>query len=287
MSFTRFIERARVNAPTFVLTVVVASLAVGAVSAQSTTSEPARGQSVFRDAKLLDARENADDAKSAPRESKVVAPSYEAPRAENPYDKIRLTSATEKKTGVEPLQKTRANNLVAQTQYAEAKTDSAVSQNLSLFDANAPYVDKCPDPSEMPSILDAPYKLVPSPGKMPPNCPLPDEEFTRKPPTPITFTWKASNLCYKPLYFEDVQLERYGHYRSPWLQPAISRVKFWLTIPCLPYLMGVNPPNECIYDLGYYRPGNCAPSMLEPIPISLRGGLLEAGAIVGAAAALP
>lgn len=143
------------------------------------------------------------------------------------------------------------------------------------------YTDECPDPKSLSSILELSYKVTPQPGLFPESCPLPDEYYVRKAPTPITFTWKASALCHKPLYFEDVQLERYGHSVCPIFQPAISGARFWLTIPILPYLMGTYPPNECVYDLGYYRPGSCAPHMLQPIPISLRGGLIQAGAIVG------
>lgn len=153
--------------------------------------------------------------------------------------------------------------------------------------AKGGYTDECPDPKSLPSIKELSYKVKPQPGLFPESCPLPDEVYVRKAPTPICFTWKASNLCHKPLYFEDPQLERYGHTVCPLAQPFISRARFWLTIPVLPYLMGVNPPNECIYDLGMYRPGNCAPYMLNPIPISLRGGLMEAGAIVGGVAIFP
>jgi hypothetical protein len=51
--------------------------------------------------------------------------------------------------------------------------------------------------------------------------------------------------------------------------------------------MGVEPPTECVYALGHYRPGSCAPYMCDPIPISYRGALFQAGAVVGAAAVLP
>jgi hypothetical protein len=34
----------------------------------------------------------------------------------------------------------------------------------------------------------------------------------------ITYLWKASALCHKPLYFEDEQLERYGHSWPPCVQ---------------------------------------------------------------------
>ena len=155
------------------------------------------------------------------------------------------------------------------------------------MDANTKYTDTCPDPKTLPKIKELSYKVVPQPGLFPESCPLPDEYYNRTAPTPITFYWKASNLCHKPVYFEDVQLERYGNTVCPLLEPVISRVRFWLLIPVLPYAMGVTPPNECVYELGYYRPGSCAPHMLNPIPISLRAGLIQAGAVVGAAYLIP
>jgi hypothetical protein len=99
--------------------------------------------------------------------------------------------------------------------------------------------------------------------------------------------WKASALCHKPLYFEDEQLERYGHSWPPCCQPLVSGAHFFTRLPVIPYCMGVEPPNECIYALGHYRPGSCAPYLCSPIPISARGAIFEAGAAVGAAAILP
>ena len=60
-----------------------------------------------------------------------------------------------------------------------------------------------------------------------------------------------------------------------------SAANFFCTFPILPYKMGLEPPNECEYALGYYRPGDCAPYMLDPFPLSVRGALLEAAAWVG------
>jgi hypothetical protein len=102
-----------------------------------------------------------------------------------------------------------------------------------------------------------------------------------------TYLWKASALCHKPLYFEDEQLERYGHSFPPCCQPLVSGAHFFTRLPVLPYCMGVEPPTECIYALGHYRPGSCAPYMFEPIPISYRGALFQAGAVAGVAAAVP
>lgn len=118
-------------------------------------------------------------------------------------------------------------------------------------------------------------------------CTLDHGEFEGRHWSCMNFTWTASGLCHKPLYFEQVNLERYGHSVGPIGQPVLSAAHFFLTVPVLPYKMGVHPPNECIYALGYYRPGDCAPYFIPPIPISARGALFQAGAIVGVVAALP
>ena len=104
---------------------------------------------------------------------------------------------------------------------------------------------------------------------------------------PITFTWKASALTQKPLYFEDVQLERYGHTMGPWLQPARSGAHFFLNIAVLPYRMGIHPWNECQYSLGYYRPGSLAPRQLPAFPLNAKASLWQAGAMIGGVYLIP
>jgi hypothetical protein len=124
----------------------------------------------------------------------------------------------------------------------------------------------------------------------PTECPLPEGEAPHRATygwAPTTFTWKASALCHKPPYFNDDHLERYGHSFGPYLQPVISGAHFFLTVPVLPYKMGLYPPNECIYTLGYYRPGSCAPYMLDPLPISVRAGLYEAAVWTGMPLLIP
>ncbi|MEX1223626.1 MAG: hypothetical protein WEA31_03680 [Pirellulales bacterium] len=121
----------------------------------------------------------------------------------------------------------------------------------------------------------------------PQACELDAGEFLGRHWCGTQFTWTASGLCHKPLYFEQVNVERYGHSLGPIGQPVLSAAHFFLSVPIIPYKMGVHPPNECIYALGYYRPGDCAPYFIPPIPISARGALFQAGAVVGVAAALP
>lgn len=101
--------------------------------------------------------------------------------------------------------------------------------------------------------------------------------------TPQAVTWKASNLCHKPLFFENVQLERYGHSRGPIAQPIHSTLHFFVSLVSVPYNTAISPPTECEYALGYYRPGNCAPWLKDPVPISLQGIRREALFVTGAA----
>ena len=58
-----------------------------------------------------------------------------------------------------------------------------------------------------------------------------------------TFTWKASGLCHKPLYFEEAQLERYGHSAGPFLQPLYSTGHFFANVFLLPYNGTWLPPD--------------------------------------------
>jgi len=154
---------------------------------------------------------------------------------------------------------------------------------------------ECPLPGDLKKINEITNDVSAKAGEFPKECTLTDEIIQgqffngqdRSGWAPTTFTWKASGLCHKPLYFEEVHLERYGHSWGPYLQPVISGGHFFLTIPALPYLMGLNPPNECIYTLGYYRPGSCAPYLLDPLPISVRAGLAQAGVLTGMVYLIP
>jgi len=124
-------------------------------------------------------------------------------------------------------------------------------------------------------------------GEFPNDCPMGQDPFEPRAWAPTTFTWKASGLCHKPLYFEDVHLERYGHSWGPYIQPVFSGAHFFLTVPILPYKMGLYPPQECMYTLGYYRPGSCAPYLLDPLPLSVRAALAQGGVMTGMAYLIP
>jgi hypothetical protein len=122
---------------------------------------------------------------------------------------------------------------------------------------------------------------------LPSECPLGGIRTSERNWLASTFNYHASALCHKPLYFEEVQLERYGHTAGPLRQPLVSGAHFFINLASLPYQMAINPPTECQYPLGYYRPGNCAPWMIQPIPLSLRGAAAEIGAAIGMAYIIP
>ncbi len=116
---------------------------------------------------------------------------------------------------------------------------------------------------------------------LPRECLIEQVAYAPRAWVPTTMTWKASNLCHSPLYFEDVNLERYGHTHGPLLEPFVQSAHFFGNIAVLPYKMGVHTPCECQYALGYYRPGNCAPWIKQPVPISARGAIAQAATMTG------
>ena len=108
------------------------------------------------------------------------------------------------------------------------------------------------------TTVDLSIRMKGEPGEdYPFDFALGDEQFTPRQWEAITYRWKASGLCHKPLYFQEASLERYGHTWGPVLQPFVSGAHFFFTVPMLPYAMGIQTPNECVYTLGYYRPGSC------------------------------
>ncbi len=84
------------------------------------------------------------------------------------------------------------------------------------------------------------------------------------------YNWEATCFYHNPLYFEEINAERYGYQcgdrsccctlaRECCLQPAASAAHFFGTIPALPYCLVAECPTEHVYTLGHYRPGNCNP----------------------------
>ncbi len=127
-------------------------------------------------------------------------------------------------------------------------------------------------------------KIAAEPGDFPPECNLGDPPYKPRCYPEMVYAWKASNLCHKPLYFEQPAVERYGHALPPFIQPLASGAHFFVDVLLLPYHMGLELPQECVYSLGYYRPGSCAPMHIDGFPISARAAAFQAGAILSGTA---
>ena len=88
-------------------------------------------------------------------------------------------------------------------------------------------------------------------------------------------SWQSPNLRYRPLYFEDPNLERYGASRGR-VQPLASAIHFFASTMRLPYQMGAEGPCCPQYAIGHGRPGNqyCLPS--QKLVWSRRGASFQA-----------
>lgn len=96
----------------------------------------------------------------------------------------------------------------------------------------------------------------------------------------LSFAWCNTGVCHQPLYFQDLNLERYGyHYGcSQWL---VSSAKFAVDTALLPYQLVVSPPCDCVYTLGYDRPGNCVPYRCYRLPWRTDAAMVLGGVAVG------
>jgi hypothetical protein len=105
----------------------------------------------------------------------------------------------------------------------------------------------------------------------------------------MSYSWEAPAVKYSPLYFEQPQLERYGNEFCLGMQPLISGLGFFLTIPSLPYQMGIEGNGICaeVYDLGYERPESCVPYSIRTLPFSWTGVATQAAATTGLVFILP
>ncbi|QDT54897.1 hypothetical protein Pan44_29360 [Caulifigura coniformis] len=99
----------------------------------------------------------------------------------------------------------------------------------------------------------------------------------------LNYMWCASNLYHNPLYFEDVQAERYGQVKcNDFVQPFYSVGKFGVQLIGLPYQMALDNPHDRRYALGYYRPGDCAPRLHYRVPLNARAAAASVPTYAGA-----
>ncbi len=103
-------------------------------------------------------------------------------------------------------------------------------------------------------------------------------------PTPVQHT--AANFAYRPLYFQQENLERYGNHCGV-LQPVVSAARFYGTFPALPYLASQRPPCTPYYWYWPYETGRPAPRFLRLPPLELKPAAVQSAAIAGAILLVP
>ncbi|WP_166829757.1 hypothetical protein [Thalassoroseus pseudoceratinae] len=185
----------------------------------------------------------------------------------------------------------------AQYQVTEERRDLLPSDpnKLKQITEILPFADYEPDPA---TRLDDRTKFqCPRPDgeecsddetiRCPDEVQLADGPYQARNIAPSVFHWEASNIHYNPLYFEDVQLERYGQSHHDIFQPFFSAGKFGLQLVGLPYQATIDPVCKKIYPLGYYRPGDCAPKLIHQIPLNGRAAINQAAVTTGMFFAFP
>jgi hypothetical protein len=71
------------------------------------------------------------------------------------------------------------------------------------------------------------------------------------------YAWTDPSFTYRPLYFEQTNLERYGWKSPRCLQPSLSAFHFFGNVALLPVNWLRTPPHLCVSTAGYLRPGTC------------------------------
>mgnify|MGYP006908203232 CR=1 FL=1 len=115
------------------------------------------------------------------------------------------------------------------------------------------------------SVLDVTIDIRPPAGSAFPedmaaewlaDQPTIDETFPSDQPAEVFCRYTPWTICYRPLYFEDIKLERYGC-NVGYLQTGLSGVRFFSSIAALPYKMTRRPPRSCQCSNGFSRCGDC------------------------------
>jgi hypothetical protein len=137
--------------------------------------------------------------------------------------------------------------------------------------------DLCPRPDGLPCKPDENGNL--------PECPaefrLSDTAYSNRMFSDCLYQWRASDQWFNPLYFEDPALERYGHVHHECVQPFVSVGRFGVQLAGLPYQMTIDPVCKKMYNLGYYRAGECAPKKYYRIPWNTHAAVNEAAVWTG------
>jgi len=142
------------------------------------------------------------------------------------------------------------------TEDSSAETTSSEPAFLPI-DQIKPYHDYAPPQPKNSSDRGV---LSPSDDRSPAFVSLPESMIYDRQFNDLEYMWEPANLFHNPLYFEDPELERYGHTSGQFLQPLASVGRMSVQLIGLPYQMTIDPPDSCQSPLGYHRPGECVPA---------------------------
>ena len=142
-------------------------------------------------------------------------------------------------------------------------------------------------------VAEVPIDIRPTEGLMPQD--LAAAEFPqqaredarrRRDVEPVVCAYTPWTICYRPLYFEEVKLERFG-IKTRFIQPAVSGVHFFSNVALLPYKMRLRPPRSCECGNGASRIGDCLPPGYGDCYWRWDAALVEAAAVTGFVFILP
>jgi hypothetical protein len=117
------------------------------------------------------------------------------------------------------------------------------------------------------------------------------EPFTRGDLAQSGYHWQPTPeglwFCYQPLYFQEVNVERYGRSFGIF-QPAVSVASFYGRVPLLPYMVFARPARQCTCPPHWTLPGYRIPEWErhEFVP-SISGAAAESAAIYGLILLIP
>jgi hypothetical protein len=240
-----------------------------------------------------------DSRSMAPEESEPAeTDSEEEAPMESPLEVVEESSPAQSEQRSQVGGEAKEEELEFHLQVPEPSAPStvrpfALEQSQQFADEIAQSQQSCKDEiaamrADKISSVDLNIRVEGKPGEdYPYECTLGDEQLQPRYWSGITYTWKASALCHKPLYFEQDQLERHGHDWGPLVQPWMSGAHFFTSVAILPYKMGIETPNECVYVLGHYRPGSCAPYLIEAVPFTWRAAAFQGGVLTGMSVIYP